>query len=282
MLNSTESTRRFLTDLRKIQRKPKSENDRKKYVNRNIPSTVERLYDGNTDSFEPTQENREHLLNTMLPMVYSIARQYSSRFGRRIELDDCINAGIIGAAIATDKYIEKSKYEKQPAKLSSYTYPFIKKYIKEFCEQNNSPLSHSSIEWIGVNKNTWTNSGNELVNDGSEGKRQELFDLAPTERLKVRQDDEKQEKLVEARKYARKLFENLNEDQRNIVLLKFGITSTAMSIKEISKKLAIRQLKVKKTLQDALDLMRNSFDQDDEIMKAIHAIRETNISKFIL
>ena len=134
MLNSSENTRLFLNDMRRLGKRPKDAELRKKYAGkRNIPSSVEPLYRGNTDDFEPIPQNREHLLHTMVPMIYSIARRISGRFGDRIELDDCISSGMIGAALATDRYIQKSKTERQSAKLSSYAYSYIEKYINEHC-----------------------------------------------------------------------------------------------------------------------------------------------------
>lgn len=278
MLNSTENTKAFLNEMRQLARKPKSKIDRKRYMNRNVPSTVDKLYTGNTDDFVPIVENREHLLNTMVPMIYSIARKIAGRFNSRIEVDDCINAGMIGAALATDRYIAKAKIEKQPAKLSSYAYAYIEKYINEHCRSTNSLVSHGPTEWIDAGK-TFVNSGNDLVGD-NDGKKTELFDIAPTELLKDRLDVEYSERIEKAKIYATKLFNGLSKTERQIIMMKFGISTKAKSTREIAKQLNWRITTVEQKLNDVIARMRNVFTEA-EISDVVETLSSVNMMKLI-
>lgn len=280
MLQQTENTKAFLGDMRRLIKTPKSKADRKFYASkRNIPNSVERLYSDNTDDFEPIAANRQHLLNTLVPMIYSIARKIAGRFGDRIEIDDCINSGMIGAALATDRYIHKSLSEKQPAKLSSYAYSYIEKYINEHCREVNSLLSHGTTEWITANK-SYVKSGNELVGD-SDGKKTEFFDIAPSDALKTRVDEEYQERVEQAKIYATKLFSPLTKEERQIVLMHFGISMMPKSTKQIAKKLDWRIVSVERKLKEILTKMRNAFEDESEISEVISTLSSVNINKLI-
>lgn len=280
MLNQTDNTKAFLADMRRLARRPDSSEDRKKYLNRNIPSSIEKLYTGDTDKFEPIPENREHLINTMIPMIYSIARRISGQFGSRVELDDCINSGTIGATIATDRYIAKSAKEKQEAKLSSYAYSYIEKYISEHCRSTNSIISHGTTQWIDAASHH-VNSGNDVYGDG-DGKQVEFFDMAPSELLIDNQDTELAERMKQASKYVSKLFSQLDVEEKQILMMRFGIqSSNEMSFKDIAKKTNCRTSTVETKFAEIISKLQTVFTDPKEIQEVISVLRNTNINTLI-
>ncbi|BBI90560.1 hypothetical protein HYO65_gp168 [Tenacibaculum phage PTm1] len=280
MLRRTKSNVLLSKEFRKLQRTPKHESDRIKYKNKSyIPSDVVKLYSTNTDDFEPTEENREHLLITLFPLINDISFRICKRHGFRIEYEDCINQGMIGASIATDRYIKKSKVKKQVAKLSSYAYPYIDKYINEFCREHSNPLSYGTTQWIEANETTNVNSGDAPIS--TDDSVSSYFDVAPTKLLQDVQDSEYTERIDKAIKYARMLFGGLTPVQKQIVSINFGITEDSKTPKEIAKQLSMRIKDVEYELECSVEQMKEVFTDPDEIIEVINTIKNTNISKFI-
>jgi DNA-directed RNA polymerase specialized sigma subunit len=108
-------------------------------------------------------------------MVVNIAKGICKKYGYRVEYDDCISAGNMGAILATDIYIKKSKSAKQPAKLSTYAHSYITKYINEHCYNSATLLSHGPTKWYKAQEQTLM-SGNSMLKD--EGRAVEYFDIA--------------------------------------------------------------------------------------------------------
>ena len=100
-----------------------------------------------TSQLEPIAENREKHLAIMMPMVINIARTTFQRYTKRIELEDCVQAGMIGALHAIDLYYERAKVRPHVSKLSTFAFFHIKKHVNEYCWKNNTLLSSETTKW---------------------------------------------------------------------------------------------------------------------------------------
>lgn len=237
---------------------------------------VQKLYIGDTSKFEPTIENREHLIKSMLPMVLHLAKLHAKKYDHKIELNDCISSGLYGATIATDIYIRKSTTTVQPAKLSTYAHFYIKKYIIEYCRNNMTILSCGPTK-VREALSIAVFEGNRQLN--KENGNSEFFDNCSDNAVLTEIEPTKME---EASYASEKLLQGLSTTQKNILVLAFGIATNdgqPLSSKQIAKKLNIRSSTIKPTLDETLQLLQNKFSNSDSIniLDALRGISFTNI-----
>jgi RNA polymerase sigma factor (sigma-70 family) len=267
------STKLFFEELTKQSKLTKSTEDGKR----------RKLYEGNTSNFEPTEENREHLIKDLMPLVAKIAKSIAFKYKNKVEIEDCQSAGLQGAIDATDRYIKNSKIKKQPAKLSSFAYPYIVKYVNEYCWQNNSILSYGHTKWEDACNNTIVSSGNESAksrngnNDGND----EMFDYYNHENLQCAEFSIEEKTDVEAKKWSNQLFGNLSKFDKQVVFLSFGIgqfESEPLEPQAVAKRLKCSKREVRDILAVSLEKMRNNIG-DESIPEALKTLRESNLSK---
>jgi RNA polymerase sigma factor (sigma-70 family) len=271
----SESTRRFLQELDKLSRITHHESDSHLKTPKQLKG-VRRLYEGDTSKFEPIPENREHLIKTLMPMVVSQAKHIAKKYGSRIEYDDCINSGLQGAIIATDKYIEKSQIEMQPAKLSTYAFSYICKYINEYCASVNTILSHGTTKWTEAS-NSYVMSGNQTYQD--EGKQVEFFDIANDKNLMSTQSAAKEEQEF-AEHLSKELFSKISELDKEILFMTFGvgaIDNRTYSVKEIATKLGCSWRYVQESVTRSIETIKTS-NQKYNAKQLIDALSKSDLS----
>lgn len=84
--------------------------------------------------FKRIPANRDKLIISMLPMVLALAKKYLSYCRNTVYMEDLVQAGNLGCIIGVDRILntpvdQRAKYDK--IKVSSYVYPWVKKYIFE-------------------------------------------------------------------------------------------------------------------------------------------------------
>ncbi len=249
------TTIKVYKEIEKITKQP--ENPEHKHLKGKKLKSVAKMFDGNTDKFEPIPENRDKLIKTLLPLVLKLAKARATTFNAlRIEFDDCISAGMQGAVIATDKYIENSKIQKQPAKLSTYAYSYIIKYINEYIYANTSSLSY------GVTKGREANackvlSGNK-TNESAENGSGEYFDTSSEKQLMSYLEIDENRLL--RKKLTKSLFSCITLEEKTAIFMFFGINlSKQYTIEEIAKQLKTKQYAVEQLIQNSFTKIREKF-----------------------
>lgn len=261
-----DTTEKFLQELRNLNKIPESQEDREKYKNsKKIPSTVKKLYDNDTSKFEPIEENREHLIKSVIPLVYKIAISESKRyFVHRIELDDCVSAGMIGAVISADKYIKNAG--KHTAKFSTVAYSDIKKSIQLYGDKHNNLLDCELTKWRQVAADYIVKSGNEMVK-GHDNSTAEYFDICKSSNLiNDFEDDTITNDLMEDT--SKKLFSLIDSTEKNILFMSFGIGTRdgePISTKHISTELGLPEKIIKSSIKKSITKIKSVFSGADKM-----------------
>lgn len=224
--------------------------------------SAKKMYDGNTSKFDPIPENREHLVKTLMPMVLSIAKKRAQvYYSAKIEFDDCISAGLYGAIIATDRYIENSKIEVQPAKLSTYAFTYIEKYINEYIYNNTTSLSH------GITKGREALqfavlSGNKKQEDSESGTN-EFFETSGDASLMSNDELLADMKTIDT--VSNQIFSCITKEEKISIFMFFGVSvSRKYELKEIAKYLSVKQFAVEQMIQSAFEKIRTQFQNVDK------------------
>lgn len=224
--------------------------------------------------YEPTEVNRDKLITKTLPMVLSMARQSANSYNTKIELNDCISAGMIGLIEGVDLYILRAKTREHSAKLSSYVHPWIQKRIREYCHGNLTILTTSARHLKNTLEKTMMLSGNETHQDSEMGSA-EFFDTHNDSNLMV----EDGEILYELEQLSKRLFSTISKDEKQILFMNFGIgIDSPMSEQEIADEVQRPRQLIQNQIQDSLQKLRSSFDDEDKDL-FVELIGNKSISK---
>lgn len=237
-----QNTNSFVKELNRIQRKKHSNGTR--------------LYNGDTSKFEPIEENREHFINTLMPMVMKLAKFHASKYNNKIEYEDCISAGLYGATIATDVYIKRSKEKVQDAKLSTFAHFYITKYIKEYCRNNMTILSSGPTK-VREATECFLYEGNDTSTDSENGTL-EFFETSGEVNL-MHEDTENKEKTIHD--LVSSIVKTLSSQQRQVIELSFGIGGEQpLNERKIAKTLKLHTNEVKTIITDTLNMLKTTFN----------------------
>lgn len=268
------STALFLKELTSQSKIPLHESDRNLRTKKQLRG-VPRLYSGDTSKFAAIPENREHLIKTLLPMVVKLAKKTAERYNANINYDDCISAGNVGAVIATDIYIEKSRISEQPAKLSTYAFSYIQKYINEYCYSMITSLSHGPTKLKEASQATVL-QGNQTCN--VDGNNSEFFDFANEANLMTVDNHDAITEDIDI--VSKTLFSKLTLFDKEVIFLRFGIgskNSAERQPKEIAKILRCTLQQVIDSLEKSIQNMKNSIPEN-EIVNVINTVKSSNLA----
>lgn len=247
----SDSSNKYIRDLSKV---AKTLEDKK---------LKKRLYNNDTSKFEPIPENRTHLINCLIPMVIRICNNRIKTFGLPNELSDVLSSGIQGAIIATDIYIEKSKTEVQPAKLSTFAFSYIVKYINEYLYKNQSILSFGPTKDREIREYKVYEGNNRY--SGSESDKEstsEFFESSGELNLMIIDEYNNQNDLSE--NISIRMFKNLSYLDKKIVFMFFGIgLKKNYEIKEISKITKLDQELISTIISESITKMKSSFTKNE-------------------
>ena len=225
-------------------------------------STLE-SYD--TNQLEPIPENREKHLLIMMPMIINIARTTFQRYTKRIELEDCVQAGMIGALHAIDVYYERAKVKPHVAKLSTFAFHHIKKHVNEYCWKNNTLLSAETTKWKAATSK-FVKSGDESYSSEDDTK---LFDKI-SDTYYVRSEDD----IVETNHLQKQLFSCITELERKVIFMRNGIDcDNVIEYREIAKRLGYSVGKIHATEYQALEKLRKHVSETPELIKLMSILQ---------
>lgn len=239
----------------------------------------ENTYDEIIKAQHGDEEAMASLVKSNLGLVYNIARRFT---GRGHDIEDLNQIGVVGLIKSIKKFDTNFNVQ-----LSTYSVPFImgeiKRYIrddgsvkvsrslkelaakinqiqKEYFIKNGQEIKIEKIAEmlkvskedialaIEANSSNAVTSINEPVYNESSGKETCVADLIP---------DSKNEELEIANKLTiKKLIQELNEQEREIVLLRYYKGSTQT---EVAKKLGISQVQVSRLEKRILHSMKEKL-----------------------
>lgn len=269
------STIAFIQEITKMSKITHNKSDRHLTTKKQLRG-VRKLYEADTSKFEPIPENREHLIKTLLPMVISQAKKIANKYNANITYEDCISAGNLGATIATDIYISKSTVEQQPAKLSTYAFSYIVKYINEYCWSVTTVLSHGPTKLKEANTFKIMQGNQSHVGDG--GIQSEFFDFANDDNLMTVESHDHITDDIET--VSKALFSKLTLFDKEVIFLRFGIGSehsAERQPRDIAKILKKPLSEVLTSLEKSIINMKNSIPPE-EIFNVIDTIKSSNIN----
>ena len=240
---------------------------------------LENTYDDIVKAQEGDKEAMDSLVKNNMGLVYNIAKRF---IGRGFEIEDLNQIGAMGLVKSIKKF--ETKYNVQ---LSTYAVPFIigeiKRYIrddgkikvsrsiKELATKINQIQREYFIKYgeelkiekiaeilnvskeeialaIDANASNIVTSINAPIYNEKSGKEVSIGDLIP--------DDTNEELNIADRLTIKKLIEELNEQERNIVIMRYykGKTQT-----EVAKKLGISQVQVSRIEKKILHNMKQKL-----------------------
>lgn len=238
--------------------------------------SVPKRYTGDTSAFEPIEANREHLINTLLPMVLKMAKDRSTTYvSARIEFDDCLSAGMQGAVIATDLYIEKSKVEKQPAKLSTYAYSYITKYINEYIYNNTTTLSHGVTK--GREAMGFAVLAGNKTNENTDNGAGEFFETSNDPALQSSIDLRPEKHLVD--NLSQKMFRGVSNQEKTTIFMFFGINyERKYDMNEIALHLNTTVFVISQNIQNAFSLIQKNCSNITDKQELIDILLSSDLS----
>lgn len=240
---------------------------------------LENTYDDIVKAQEGNKEALDSLVKNNMGLVYNIAKRF---IGRGFEIEDLNQIGAMGLVKSIKKF--ETNYNVQ---LSTYAVPFIigeiKRYIrddgkikvsrsiKELATKINQIQREYFIKYgeelkiekiaeilnvskeeialaIDANASNIVTSINAPIYNEKSGKEVSIGDLIP--------DDTNEELNIADRLTIKKLIEELNEQERNIVIMRYykGKTQT-----EVAKKLGISQVQVSRIEKRILHNMKQKL-----------------------
>lgn len=228
----TEQTKAHLEDVNHELNRPNEKQSTRNYKelikSGQMSKKYEKLYSTNTSKFLASEENREHLVKSVMPMVIKIAKERAGMSNHKIEFDDALQAGYLGTLIAVDKYIANAG--NNTAKFSTYAHSYILKYVREYCMGNSTILSanlsthYSAMKVIvksGDEKVAHDSSNSATLFDSLQGCSTMDFSAMDKARINVEYE---------------KLFADLTTEERDILLMSYGVgVKEKMSSAEIAK-----------------------------------------------
>jgi len=225
-----------------------------------------------TNVFEPVEENRHHHFNMIMPLVMHLARKTILKYTKKIEITDIIQAGSIGALIGIDVYYKRSKLSKQPAKLSTFVYPYIQKYINEYCYSNNSVLSSSMSKWLDATK-TRVISGDDKTSNPD---MPTMFESSKDSSLQtVHKDTTNFEQLYTT------LFSNISKKQKKVLFLYYGVNcEKCESLRTVAKHMNISVGQAHALFNNAIAKLKSFAKENSDVLQLLDMIQNDKTIKF--
>lgn len=182
---------------------------------------------------------KDKLVEHNLRLVAHIAKKYSQNFS--MDSDDLISVGTIGLIKAVNSYNGKKS-----VRLATYAARCIENEILMMMRSNKKFAKEVSL--------------NESLGGDSEGNEVTLMDI-----LAVEDEDVYDEVSLgmDAEKVYKSLNQCLNEREKQIIILRYGLCSKEYTQREIAKKLGISRSYVSRIEKKALSKMNNFLNSSE-------------------
>ena len=181
------------------------------------------------NSIGKTKNSQDLVLGNMRLVVH-LAKKYQNL---GLDLDDLIQEGIIGLCKAKEKFVDEK------GKFSSYAALWIKATIMQALNEKSrlvripSHKANSADDQIKVNE----------------------FDLRVHGGIENASIEEK-ESVIYQNHLIKRFLGKLNNKQREIIKMKFGIECEEMKTSEIAKKLGLTVQSVNSTIKNSINIMK--------------------------
>lgn len=211
-----------------------------------LDADYEKKFTYDTSKFAADADNRNNLVKSVIPMVIRLATELAKKCPNRVELEDVIQAGYIGAMTAADRYIANEP--NNTAKFSTFSYDWIKKYISEYCWKTTSILSAKLSSYRNAIK-LHVRSGDEPIGE-EDSRKTTTFDYLQSDNVA---DPESIDSAAMS-EFSEKLFEKLTAEEKKILFMSFGIGLKApISVQEIAKYFKCSAGKIHRSIKKSIE-----------------------------
>lgn len=211
-------------------------------------------------------ENRDKLIVSCLPMVLMLAAKTLPKCRGTVYMDDLVQAGNLGLILGVDNALKtpvhKEAINKNKAKLSTYLYFWIRKYMYIEAFRNSMGFSGTIADKEAANKYATVVLSKHRNSDGDEM----TNDLHDVDKEIMKSNDFKDLLVVEdeARKFqdqSKKMFSILSPKEKKILFMAYGIDTpneVIYSMTEIGKQLGMPTSNVSRTMKNILWKLQHS------------------------
>jgi len=227
-------------------------------------------------NMQKSTRNREILIQSVLPMVEKEARYYDTVSPARVELNDLISAGNMGAVTAADMWLDTAVDVRiaKNAKFSTMAYNWIIKYIKEEINERKSILSHGTTKSYEAAKCYVMYGDKPVGKDGSMNNT--LYDILIHDNLTSEIEDSA---TNNAKEFSVKLFNDIAKIDKRILFAYHGIDcNRSMNVSDIASLLKMSRSDIQGRLERAIATMtRNAKTLPQDSLKHI-SMRDIEVS----
>ena len=209
---------------------------------------------------EVIPQNREKLIVSCLPMVLMLAAKTLPKCRGTVYMDDLVQAGNLGLILGVDNALKTPVHHeamnKNKAKLSTYLYFWIRKYMYIEAFRNSMGFSGTISDKEAANKYATVILSKHRDENGDEMQN----DLHDVDKEIMKSNDFKDLLVVEdeARKFqdeSKKMFSILNPKEKKILFMAYGIdtpNNNIYTLEEIGKALGMPRSNVSRTMKNIL------------------------------
>ena len=206
---------------------------------------LESTYENIIKAQQGNAEVLESLVKNNMGLVYNIAKRF---VGRGYEIEDLNQIGAMGLVKSIKKF--DTNYNVQ---LSTYAVPFIIGEIKRYIRDDGRIKVSRSIKELAVKINQIQKEA--MDKNGEELKIEQIAEILKASKDTIASDKDEENKIAD-KLTIKKLVEELNSQEREIVMLRYykGQTQT-----EVAKKLGISQVQVSRIEKRILYSMKQKL-----------------------
>lgn len=238
--------------------------------------------------YELIPENRDKLIISCLPMVLAVAAKTLGRCKSNVAMEDLVQAGNLGLVLGVDHVlktpVEKDGISKSKAKLSTYLYFWIRKYVYQEAYQNSNGFGGTHRDKEEANKYSKViiqdhDSENDMQND--------RWDIENDVKMT---NDFKDLVMIEdeAKKFqqeSKKMFSILSNQEKKVLFMAYGIDTPANTIysgTEIAKMLGKSNAWVTNTMKNIMWKLQHSVKgmaKGQDMINALCLIQGIDMTK---
>lgn len=212
-------------------------------------------------------ENRDKLITSCLPMVLALASKTLSKCKNNIYMEDLVQAGNLGLILGVDNALKtpqiKDGLSKTRAKLSTYLYFWVRKYMYQEAFQSNGFSGTVRDKEAATKYATFViqrqedNDGDEMANDRWDVKKVANTVTHDFKDLVMIEDEAKKFQAE-----SKKMFSILSDKEKKILFMAYGIDTPNNIIytqSEIAKAMGLSQPMIAKYMKNIMWKLQHSI-----------------------